>query len=233
MATFVLVPGAMHGSWCWDRVVPLLEGEGHRAVAVDLPGMGLGGAAADDGVTLADWGDHVADVVRAQPGPVVLVGHSRGGLVIGEAAERVPALLAGLIYVAALLVPPGESVAGLRGVDPGAGPHAVPGFATLTAMFYQKCSPEDAAWAVARLEAEPLQMLTSAATITPERWGRVPRGYVECRDDATIALVEQRRMQAALPCDPVVTLDSDHSPWLSAPAALAGAMAAMARGFGG
>jgi len=37
MATFVLIPGAWHGAWCWDRLVPELEDRGHSAVAVDLP----------------------------------------------------------------------------------------------------------------------------------------------------------------------------------------------------
>ncbi|MCH9016489.1 MAG: alpha/beta fold hydrolase, partial [Chloroflexi bacterium] len=42
MTTFVLVHGASHGSWCWDKVVPLLEAQGHEAVAVDLPGNTYG-----------------------------------------------------------------------------------------------------------------------------------------------------------------------------------------------
>ena len=101
---FVLVPGAMHGAWTWDRVKPLLQAEGHFVIAEDLPGMA---SRADDPpadqVTLALWAETVADQVRAaharRNGPVVLVGHSRGGLVIGEVAERVPDLLAGLVYV--------------------------------------------------------------------------------------------------------------------------------------
>jgi pimeloyl-ACP methyl ester carboxylesterase len=40
MAVFVLVHGGSHGGWCWDKVVPLLEADGHRAIAPDLPGMG-------------------------------------------------------------------------------------------------------------------------------------------------------------------------------------------------
>lgn len=232
MATFVLVPGAMHGSWCWTRIVPLLEAAGHRTVAVDLPGMAVNRTLPTADVTLADWGDHVAEVVRAQPGPVVLVGHSRGGLVIGEAAERVPERLAGLIYIAALLVPPGESVASVRGIAPSEAPATPPDAAALAAMFYQRCTPADAAWAIARLEPEPLQLLAAPATITAGRWGQVPRGYIECAEDAAIPLAFQRRMLEALPCDPVVTLDSDHSPWLSVPAPLATAMLAMARVWG-
>ncbi len=105
MASFVLIPGAMHGRWTWDRIVPRLEVAGHTAIAPDLPGMGTNQSIPVEDVTLADWGDFVAGVVREAAAPVVLAGHSRGGLVIGEAAERVPDLIAGLIYVTALLVP--------------------------------------------------------------------------------------------------------------------------------
>ena len=40
MARFVLVAGACHGAWCWERLVPLLEARGHRAETAELPGMG-------------------------------------------------------------------------------------------------------------------------------------------------------------------------------------------------
>jgi len=232
MAIFILVPGAMHGSWCWERVTRLLEAAGHRAISIDLPGMGANHAIATDEVTLADWADHVAAVIAAQSAPVILAGHSRGGLVIGEAAEREPARVAGLIYVTALLVPPGRSINQLRGITAGEGVPVTLDDATITALFYQRCTAQDAAWAIARLEPEPLQLLSSPATITAENWGRVPRGYIECSDDATLPLDFQRRMQATLPCDPVMTLDSDHSPWLCAPQALAKAMLAMVRKFG-
>ena len=49
----------------------------------------------------------------------------------------------------------------------------------------------------------------------------MPRAYIECPQDRTITLGAQRRMQAALPCDPVFTLDSDHSPFFSQPEELA------------
>lgn len=51
MASFVLIPGAMHGGWTWERIVPLLEAAGHEAVAPDLPGMGANRSVAFDQVT--------------------------------------------------------------------------------------------------------------------------------------------------------------------------------------
>lgn len=238
MATFILVPGAMHGAWTWDRVRPHLEAAGHRVVAEDLPGMAsrAGDPAAED-VTLALWGEAVADLVRAAEGPVILAAHSRGGLVIGEAAQRVAERIAGLIYVTALLVPPGMTGREASGVSP-AEPGEQPMLADLKLppdvarqLFYQRCTPEDADWAIARLCAEPSRPLRDPATVSWDRWGRVPRAFIACSDDRVLTPERQAAMLAAVPCDPVVTLDSDHSPFLHKPEELADAMLRMAEGF--
>ena len=76
MTTFILVHGASHGSWCWDKVVPLLEAQGHEAVAVDLPGNTYGEfdiPAAQ--VTLDTYANHVCKILDQLEEPVVLVGH--------------------------------------------------------------------------------------------------------------------------------------------------------------
>lgn len=231
MASFVLIPGAMHGRWTWDRIVPLLEAAGHDVIAPDLPGMGTNQSIPIEQVTLADWGEFVAGVVREaherRSGPVILAGHSRGGLVIGEAAERVPDLVAGLIYLTALIVPPGSCMAEVTGRhhDPEAPPLDRSALAAMAkALFYSACTPEDADWAVSNLHPEPFQIMSTPASVTWERWGSVPRGFIECSADAVISLDEQRRMQSAAPCDPVLTLETDHSPFLCAPEALAKAM---------
>jgi pimeloyl-ACP methyl ester carboxylesterase len=234
MASFVLIPGAMHGKWTWDRIVPRLEAAGHEVAAPDLPGMGTNQSVPVDQVTLADWGDFVADLVRQAKPPVILVGHSRGGLVIGEAAERVPEHLAGLIYLTALLVPPGKSLGDItrQRYDPDAPPLTAEQLGQLArTLFYSGCSEADAAWALANLHPEPMQIMHTPATVTWERWGRVPRAFIECSEDRTLPLDQQREMHGAAPCDPVVTLEADHSPFLCAPEALAQAMLAIGKRF--
>ena len=98
MTTFVLVHGSWHGSWCWCRVVPELEALGHRVLALDLPGHG------DDAtpvarITLAAYAECVAAVVRGAAEPVVLVGHSFGGIVISQAAELIPERISRLVIL--------------------------------------------------------------------------------------------------------------------------------------
>jgi hypothetical protein len=87
--------------------------------------------------------------------------------------------------------------------------------------FYGCCTDEDAEYASARLSPEPLKPLVTPLSITAERYGRVPRAYVETTLDRVITLPAQRRMRETLPCDAVCTLETDHSPFLSQPDALA------------
>ncbi len=239
MATFVLVPGAGHPAWCWHKIVPMLEKAGHRAIAIDLPGTGENQSHAPRDVTLDIWASYVADQVRKAEAPVLLAGHSRGGFVISEAAEKVPDELAGLIYLTAVLPQPGQTLLEASGYDPSIIPpidadgcmEKFPD-AVSTERFYHRCSPEDAAEACGHLFAEPLKPDQTPSGVTWERWGGVPRAYIECSDDKALDLAtQQRRMLAAAPCDPVYTLDTDHSPFFCAPDALVTVMLEIARQF--
>jgi len=238
-AHFLLIVGAMHGAWVWRRIVPLLEAAGYAATALELPGMGEDRSVAPGDVTLAGWADFVADAVRASPAPVILVGHSRGGVVIGEAAERVPDRLAGLVYVTALIVPPGRTAFQTMQVDPAAyvtGISVRDGAMTATpemvvAGMYHRCTPAEAAEAASRLCPEPYASFSTPAGVSWERWGRVPRAFIECEDDRSLPLALQRSMQIEAPCDPVIRIDADHSPFFSASGALADALIITAQAF--
>lgn len=240
MATFVLVHGAWHGAWCWRDLIPYLAGQGHRVVAPDLAGLGEDRTPLRE-ATVARWADDIAGVVSAEDEPVVLVGHSRGGLVISEVAERVPERIAALVYLAAALVPngqamldmfqlfPGPTAADLTEIDPALGGMTVRE-AMIEPTFYNRCSPEQVAFAKARLRPEPLSSTVTPLRLSDERFGRVPREFIECLQDNALVIGLQRAMQAQLPCRAVHTMDTDHSPFFSAPAELAGILDRIARG---
>jgi pimeloyl-ACP methyl ester carboxylesterase len=238
MATFVLVHGAWHGGWCWHKVVPLLEAKGHRVLAPDLQGLG------DDHTSLADlslaaWADSIAAKIRAAGEPVILVGHSRGGIVISEVAERIPEHISSLVYLTAFIVQDGEALINHSQKDADAlvGPNLIidetAGSCTvkdevIVPAFYGLCSDADVAFAKARLRPEPLFGLLTPVHVTTERFGSVKRHYIECAQDRAISLAIQRNMQAALPCASVTTLDADHSPFFSTPEKLAAALEKLA-----
>ena len=235
MATFILVHGSMHGGWCWHKLVPFLEAQGHRVLAPDLPGMGEDPTPLSE-VTLGTWAEFIARLSREAGEQVILVGHSRGGTVISEAAELAPQSMIGLVYLAALLLPAGKKAFEAavaeearnaaetgQGASDGLSLRVEPEAAR--ALFYNRASREDAIWASARLCPEPLAPNVVPLTVTRERWGKLPRAYIECLDDRAVPIELQRAMHAALPCDPVVTMDSDHSPFLCEPRALAAHLA--------
>ena len=240
--SFVLVSGAWHGGWCWERVAPLLEAEGYRVAAPDPLGMGSDKTPLAS-VNLAAWGDQIAAVVGAQPEPVVLVGHSRGGVIISEAAERVPDKIASLVYLAAFLLPDGATLGGAsgRGRSEEAPRILIKGEDGTTTVepsavasnFYNTTSPEWVARAQSLLTPEPMASFATPLKLTDDRFGRVPRAYVEALQDRAVRIELQRSMHAALPCDPVITLDTDHSPFYSDPEALAAALLQVARMRGG
>ena len=238
MASFVLIHGSWHGGWCFDRLAEILRAGGHEVIAPDLPGMG-GDEATLRAVTLAGWAEFAADLCRkATQRPVVLAGHSRGGIVVSEAAELAPEVIDALVYITAIMLPAGMSREELRAlwapntalndiVSPvfgGAG-NVVDGTHG-AAVFAQLSPPEAVAAAMARLVAEPRAPSQTPLTITPERFGSLPRTYIECSEDRTILPETQARMQEMVPGAKRVTLHADHSPFLSAPEELAAALIA-------
>jgi pimeloyl-ACP methyl ester carboxylesterase len=229
ISRYVLVHGSWHGAWVWDRVRPLLVAGGHDVDAPDLPGRGDDPRPPEE-ITLDDHVDRVVDVLELGDRPAILVGHSFGGFVISHVAERRPELLELLVYLAAFLLRAGESVLEVARSVPPVVPHLdvqePAGLIVVRAdaardAFYHDCSAEDADRATARLVPEALGPRRTPATITDERFGRVPRVYMETVHDRGLPLALQRRMQAALPCGEVVSLASGHSPFLSMSGTLA------------
>lgn len=237
MTTLILIHGACHGGWCWERVTPLLDAAGLHVLAPDLPEWQPGA-----GDPIGFWGDFVAGLARKATahGPVVLCGHSRGGVVISAAAEAAPEAISGLVYLAASLLPRGQTLTGAwrafssadaEWIDPAPDGQSF----AIRADAYRRlfCPMSDAATAAAaqaRLGTEPMAAFRTPLRISDTRFGIVPRTYIETIRDEIIPLTFQRTMQAALPCRAVVTLDSDHSPFFAMPAQLADALLGLVRG---
>ena len=235
MSTYVLVHGAWHGGWCWEKIAPLLEARGHRVLAPDLPGHGADQTPLSE-VSLDAYTTRVCDVIAAAQEPVVLVGHSMGGTVITSVAERIPERLRTLVYLTAFLLGDGEALFSAAGADTGSlligNLTPSDGGASITVKpeavipaFFAECTQADAQRARERLTPQPTQPMTAPVKWTAARAGRVPRVYIACLRDRAISLSFQERMYTARPCAKVLTLDTDHSPFYSAPAALSGHLA--------
>jgi pimeloyl-ACP methyl ester carboxylesterase len=227
VATYVLVHGFCHGAWCWYKVIPRLQKEGHAVLAPDLPSLGKDRTPISE-VTLDKWTDAVTQVLDAQTEPVILVGHSRGGIVISQAAERRPERVKELVYVAAALIPSGALWGeiffsdGTSLIIPNLLVAEDQSYATvredvLKEVFYGDCSEEDVTLAKSLLAPEPLVPNFTGLSLTKQNFERVPRVYIECLRDKAVPLSLQRKMYGDLPCQKVISMDTDHSPFFSAP----------------
>ena len=110
MTTFVLIPGACHGAWCFDDLATALRSHGHRVLTITLTGVAERAHLLHAGVNLET---HITDVVAAlaterNVDDLVLVGHSYGGMVITGVADRIPDRVDALVYLDALVPRDGE-----------------------------------------------------------------------------------------------------------------------------
>ena len=238
MTTFVLVHGACHGGWCWERIVPLLQARGYKVHAPDLPGLGKDPTPPAH-VTLADNVEKICRLLDKIEDPVVLVGHALGGVTIGQVAEARRRKLKALVYVCGLMPPSGTASRDLTAADPDMlfrrsremSPDGLTysfARAQVATLFYEDVSPEDRYRAMERLRPQPLSISTTPVTLTEERFGSVPRWYIECTHDNAIRIARQRAMVKAIPCK-VITMECGHSPFYSSPEELTEHLDAIAR----
>jgi pimeloyl-ACP methyl ester carboxylesterase len=223
----VLIHGAWHGGWCWHKVVARLRHAGQRAVAPDLPSLGRDRTPVAH-VSLQSWTESVCRALDAEVEPVILVGHSRAGAVISQAAEARPEKVRVLVYLAGYLLADGESVSGTAKEDSQSlvGPNMQISQdrvswglrdAAVRDALYGECADEDVVLAQSLLAPEAVAPLTTPIRVSAQNFARVPRVYIECLRDRAVSLSEQRRMVSATPCRQVISMDTDHSPFFSAP----------------
>ena len=111
MSTFVLVPGAWHGSWCWKRVRASLQALGHEVFTPALTGVGERAHLLSRAINLDTHIDDVVNLIRWEElSNVILCGHSYGGCVISGVADRVPDRIEALVYLDAFVLQNGQSL---------------------------------------------------------------------------------------------------------------------------
>ncbi len=221
---FMLVHGAWHNAWCWARLTPLLENQGHHVSTPSLPQNHR------RPVGLKDYAECIATLLQQQAQPVVLVGHSMAGLVISQVAEWMPEAIQQLIYVAAYVPKHGESLVSIaeqsksRGVSPYLEIDAIKSEirlrdeAALKALFYEHCTVEDQAWAYQQLTPQPLQPFLDTVYLG-ENFLKVKKTAIICENDLVLLAEDQRQMATGV-VNEVVMLQADHSPFISNPADL-------------
>jgi pimeloyl-ACP methyl ester carboxylesterase len=200
-------------------------------LAPDLPGHGDDGMPTNE-VTLDRYVERVRMMLDEAGQPAILLGHSMGGVVISQAAERFPEQVKRLVYLTAFIPSNGETLLQLAESDPSGkvlpnlefaedGASATVREDMIKTAFYHDCDDADVERAKKLLVPQAAAPFATPVETSEANWGRLPRAYIECTEDQAIPIALQRRMLKTHPCDPVFTMETSHSPFFSAPEKLA------------
>jgi pimeloyl-ACP methyl ester carboxylesterase len=196
MATFVLVHPAWFGGWCWQKLTPLLRGQGHRVHTPTLTGLGERAHLTRPEVGLETHVEDIVNVLKYENlRGVILVGNSSGGMVITGVADRVPERIARLVYLDAFVPEDGQCLLDLIAPDRRSAMEALvetegegwllPRFA---AAPWEKFVPEawritdeaDLQWMLARLAPTPFGHFKDPIRRRTPAAETLPRTYIRC-----------------------------------------------------
>jgi pimeloyl-ACP methyl ester carboxylesterase len=240
MATIVLVHGAWQGAWCWERLQPILEGQGHKVITPTLAGSGDRAQELTATTTLET---HITDVLDALPtdarDEVVLVGHSYSGMVISGVAEQAGDRIMSLVFVDAFYPNDGESALDqmpepLRemlqasAAESGEGWRLPPSPGLLDIWGLRKQA--DREWVGPRLTEWSLNCFASPLHAPEMRRAALRRVYVAAAADAYPgrSTFEPIANRASAEGSEIVSIESGHDVMIEAPAPLAEAILAAA-----
>lgn len=233
--TFVLVHGAWHDGSCWNQLAALLRARGHHIITPDLPGHGSDSTPPHK-LSFKSYTRFLADLLESLADDVVLVGHSMSGMVISEVACTVPHKISQLIYVSAYLPRHDESVFDLIALNRGHEPFTAieqamemsPDKRTCSVeksriipLFYNLTPTQLACEAEAAFGVQATLPLAAKVKLDETVLAAIPATYISCSKDKVIPLHHQRRMLARRSCNKVLQIETDHSPFYSAPEQLA------------
>lgn len=231
VSRIVLVHGAAHGAWCWELMVPILTSYGYDVQTLDLPGLG------DDStppanVHLADYVGRIVDVLKSREAPALLLGHSMGGVPVSQAAENASERVARVVYLSAVAPKSGDSMASLplmelpQSASRALRPSSVEGAvefdpAMVEEVFYNRCTPEIVRRATERLRPQAAAPISEPVVLSDARYGRIPKSYIVCTDDQAFPVTAQHWVCDRASIQRKRIIESDHSPFFSAPHDLA------------
>ncbi|MDP4262211.1 MAG: alpha/beta fold hydrolase [Bacteroidota bacterium] len=227
MKTFILIHGSWHSSWNWHRVTPLIEKAGHKAISIDLPGMGRDKTPINE-VRMQTTVGKICDLIDSVEGKIILVGHSKNGIMISQAAEYRPHKIEKLVYLAAYLVPNGKTQKEYSAQDTQG---VLKPYVTMAEDLqshtlqpeiykeglYHDCDDYITELAKVILGSEPVESAITPLQLTEENYGTVPRVYIECLQDRAVTPFIQKKMYTETPCEKVYSMNTSHSPFFSKP----------------
>lgn len=225
----LLVHGAFHNEKCWKKLIPALTQKGYDVHTLTLLGNDSQSISGYK-ITQHQQAKQVCELAEKLGGKTILVGHSVGGIVVTSAGEQRPELFEKIIYLTAIVPRKNERLIrtsrrdmtnsptkfklGIRALLHGYGTYDL---AKVVNTFYNRCDSKTQAEVLDYISPQPLGPYIYKNRYTDERLGSVKKYFIECLDDNTLSIIDQKKMQKNMVFDGIKTLDSDHSPFASMP----------------
>jgi len=225
--TYVLVHGAWQAPYVWDAVRADLESKGNHVIVVELPGHGAD-ATPTYTLSMDVYRDKVIEAMNKVDGKVILVGHSLGGMVVTNVAEKVPGKISKLVYIGAFVPTSGQALGELATTDPGSRLGLSLSQSadkltldvnrdSLTYLFINDGTQAEKDRVIANYRAEPAIPFGNPVTLTSANFGSVEKVYIKTLQDIVISPAFQDKMLTAAGIKTVYTVNTSHSPFLAQP----------------
>ncbi|XP_022893705.1 methylesterase 17-like isoform X2 [Olea europaea var. sylvestris] len=195
---FVMIHGISGGGWCWYKIRCLMENSGYKVSCIDLKGSGIDQIDPNTVLSFKEYNNPLLQFLSSlnDNEKVILVGHSAGGLSLTDAIHKFAKKISLAVYVAATMLK--------------------------TGYVTKEDIKDDSTLAAMLLRPGPIQALKSAYFEEGEDADGVPRIYIKTTHDHVIKPQQQHAMIKKWPPTDVYVLESDHSPFFSAPFTLFG-----------
>jgi pimeloyl-ACP methyl ester carboxylesterase len=239
MQTLLLVHGGWSQASFWNRLTPELDQRAIPWRSMDLPGHGAKRRGSFWRISLRDYAQAVIDEAAAIGGPVIALGHSMGGLPIGQAAALAPGRFSALVFLAAFLLRDGERMVRVAlsdeasdfgkaiRIDPLRCRALLDG-SIAGPLIFDDCSEEDAEACLAALQPNPLRPLVTKVRHGSE-FDRVPKHYILCTADRSISPAHQKWMADRYSLASFHDFGTNHMPMFANPSRLAQLLATIVK----
>jgi pimeloyl-ACP methyl ester carboxylesterase len=180
--TYVLVHGAFHGGWAWQKLANKLRQGNARVYTPTLTGVGERAHLARPDVGLSTHVQDIVSLIQMEDlHDVILVGHSYAGMVITGVAAAVPERIGKLVYMDAVIPEPGQSFFEAIAFNQPLPPELtmMPPF---PAEAFGLTDPADIAYVSERLRAQPLATFEEPLEFSWATLAKIPKVYVHCKE---------------------------------------------------
>lgn len=218
----ILIHGAWHGAWCWEKFVPYLQAQ-NSELDISTPNLA--------GLSFAESISHLSQLIQSEDSPVILLGHSLGGMLISQLCHQHTTQIAGLIFLAAFIPNKQATLLDLAQQDKQINFEPALDFCEKTSTsrlkpqqvghyLYNTCHLDDLNWAIPQLCAQDNTGFSTAVKWPKDKIADISKTYIVCEKDNAVSSLFQKKMAIDCACQ-LLTLPSCHSPFISMPDKLA------------